>query len=520
MIATAVPTASGYVSCNQPAIGQRKAKPLPQIPSEPPTATYYPGHYDANTGKVIGPDESGKAAHRSSQGVYQPILGYQPMLNSSSDHQQAYYHAHEQDRVSRGNTQPIQQGTAAGHGYLEQPTSTMLGQRSLSMDGLRMRNVSQTSFVTADYRIAPSIHQRHESNKVEATNHNAGNLQKPFDPSLGKEPMRISTTALNAQSIEYHSPNSAEYHSLSSAEYHSPNTPISADSAYQSSSLSNDMNKPNELPTTVTETKLVPPSLMQQPSMKALPSKIPSPWASATSLVNREPEPVVVKATEQDQEEQEKQLPSPSSTSTMNVSPTPLERPRFTCIIVSYTLTHDKDALKVYRRMADLVRQPDVQLAYAKYLLDVASMHDADMQERLSNEAWYWIDRLGAKKQPEALFLCGRRYLEQGKKRRGLRCLERASKAGWVEAHFALAEYYAAEKRQRSKAIAWFKMAAAHRHPQANYVCFVWLLRDVKRRNLVSWIEDGQVVIAATGDGAAGATGTGKGGGASRSGEC
>lgn len=42
----------------------------------------------------------------------------------------------------------------------------------------------------------------------------------------------------------------------------------------------------------------------------------------------------------------------------------------------SFSLTNNRDALKLYREMAEKTNDPQVQLSYAKYLLEIAPLYD------------------------------------------------------------------------------------------------------------------------------------------------
>ena len=48
----------------------------------------------------------------------------------------------------------------------------------------------------------------------------------------------------------------------------------------------------------------------------------------------------------------------------------------------SYSLTNNPDAIKVYREMAEKTNDPLVQLAYAKYLLEVAGLYDHNRRKK------------------------------------------------------------------------------------------------------------------------------------------
>ncbi|ORZ16239.1 hypothetical protein BCR42DRAFT_32380 [Absidia repens] len=119
--------------------------------------------------------------------------------------------------------------------------------------------------------------------------------------------------------------------------------------------------------------------------------------------------------------------PTPSSTSlhlhTMSPPPPPppsSSRPsptttRFT--IASFSLTHDKDALATYRRMATKTKDQQVQMSYMMYLIQVADLYRhqkrGDLRLRLLHEAGYWLRRLAKARYPPALVIKGRWYIQQ-----------------------------------------------------------------------------------------------------------
>ena len=47
----------------------------------------------------------------------------------------------------------------------------------------------------------------------------------------------------------------------------------------------------------------------------------------------------------------------------------------------SFTLTNQRDSLRMYRDMAEKVNDPLVQLSYAKYLLDVAELYNSNKED-------------------------------------------------------------------------------------------------------------------------------------------
>lgn len=63
----------------------------------------------------------------------------------------------------------------------------------------------------------------------------------------------------------------------------------------------------------------------------------------------------------------------------------------------SFTLTNQRDSLRMYRDMAEKVNDPLVQLSYAKYLLDVAELYNTNQDDakRAADEeviSKLWVD--------------------------------------------------------------------------------------------------------------------------------
>ncbi|KAI7852058.1 hypothetical protein BDC45DRAFT_514212 [Circinella umbellata] len=194
-------------------------------------------------------------------------------------------------------------------------------------------------------------------------------------------------------------------------------------------------------------------------------SGIPTPEDNNSNNNNNNNEPATRRAEEQQQQHQD---PSFSFD----------KPPRFSYIVASYSLTHQKDAVKTYRRMASKTKNKQVQLAYAKYLLDVARLYEENTttRQRLSNEGKYWISRLAKKKIWEAVFLNGKHYLEANQHAKAIRCFEKAAKHGYSRAYLALAER-AEEQNDWTKALACYR-SAADGHPEANYRMAMVLLRQ------------------------------------------
>ncbi|KAI7877821.1 hypothetical protein K492DRAFT_238934 [Lichtheimia hyalospora FSU 10163] len=156
----------------------------------------------------------------------------------------------------------------------------------------------------------------------------------------------------------------------------------------------------------------------------------------------------------------------------------PYKKPRFTCI-ASYSLTHNKDALRTYRRMATKTRSPQVQMAYAKYLLDVARLYvdgttTTSLRQRILDEARYWISKLAKRLVPEALYIKGQWHLETHQVAKAMRYFEKAAKNGWMPAYIDLAEH-ADRQGDWHKAIAYYRSADGY--ADATYKMAMLLLK-------------------------------------------
>ncbi|KAG0174667.1 hypothetical protein DFQ28_005265 [Apophysomyces sp. BC1034] len=166
--------------------------------------------------------------------------------------------------------------------------------------------------------------------------------------------------------------------------------------------------------------------------------------------------------------------------------------------IASFSLTHDKDAIKTYRRMAAKTNDRDVQMTYAKYLLEVAELYQdksnpqnaarSMTRRRLLEEAEYWMDRLAKAGKAEALLIKGRWLLEgpdsgcvgdtyqRVQPTKAGRCFQAAAKTGCVEAQYELARYWK-QRDEMTKAVACYKSAASKGHLRACYKMAKILLR-------------------------------------------
>lgn len=388
--------------------------------------------------------------------------------------------------------------------YLLQTNSTE-AQRCQSLDILGLQqytaqNISQSSLHT-------------ESLKVEQQqNAEAPQFQKPFDPSLSK-PAPVSTLFLGVttNSTEFQTPNTPDDVRPSSPALSptgsSNNDGSSATSSSRSStcycSHPEEGDKEPKRKLSVS-THMLPTTEQQKTSPSG--QKIPSPWASTTSLAQYASSTTASPTTPADGARSPKALPdlthasvvasitaaavaaSPTTPTTTtarapskaSVAPAPkdldclaMPAPERYTNIVSFTLTNDAMALKTFRRMATKVKDSQVQLAYAKYLIDMSAQLAAGTatRTRLEHEAHYWIKRLARRKaDKEALLLYGRQLMLQPLEREnGVRCLEDAARLGSAEAHHDLGEYYAMEK-QHDKSLQCYRQAASRGHTLASFV--------------------------------------------------
>ncbi|KAI7886967.1 HCP-like protein [Lichtheimia hyalospora FSU 10163] len=168
--------------------------------------------------------------------------------------------------------------------------------------------------------------------------------------------------------------------------------------------------------------------------------------------------------------------------------------------IASFSLTHDKDAIKTYRRMASKTHNKAIQLTYAKYLLDVARLYKSNQstRERLLSEAGYWIERLAKAGLAEALFIKGKWHLQQPEIEecdpsyrnkpqplKAYKCFQAAARAGWVDAYYELARYQKS-RGEYTRAVDCYKLAASKGHTLATYKMAKILLRGQlhQKRNI------------------------------------
>ncbi|KAI8885662.1 HCP-like protein [Backusella circina FSU 941] len=160
--------------------------------------------------------------------------------------------------------------------------------------------------------------------------------------------------------------------------------------------------------------------------------------------------------------------------------------------MTSFSLTHDKESLKTYRRMASKTNNRQVQMTFAKYLLQLVTNHTSgETRDRLQEEAEYWIDRLSKSNHSEALYIKGQWHAGKDEKRKlmgsqykkknmskAFKCFQQAAKFGSVEAHYDLAEYWK-ERLEYKKAISNYRYAASKNHILALYKLANVLIRGL-----------------------------------------
>ncbi len=159
--------------------------------------------------------------------------------------------------------------------------------------------------------------------------------------------------------------------------------------------------------------------------------------------------------------------------------------------MTSFSLTHDKEAIKTYRRMATKTHDKNVQFTYAKYLLQLVSLYNTNSKiniennsarDRLQEEAEYWIEKLAKGNYAEALYIKGqwhshflnssafvRSQYKKTNHTKAFKCFQQAAKFGSIEAYYELAEYYQSHKEYK-KAMSSYRYAASKNHILSLYV--------------------------------------------------
>ncbi|KAI8341548.1 hypothetical protein BD560DRAFT_493395 [Blakeslea trispora] len=178
--------------------------------------------------------------------------------------------------------------------------------------------------------------------------------------------------------------------------------------------------------------------------------------------------------------------------------------------IASYSLVQTKSNIKLYRRLAMKTKNHDIQMTFAKYLLQISKLYDnktnlyqlnsqseddmvisskdsnetpTQIRDRLLKEAGFWIERLSKSRWPEALYIKGRWHLlgrfqapecvlpgyDKPNESKAFKCFMIASKGGWAEAHFELANLW--KKRGCfTKAVRSYEKGAKENHTPSIYV--------------------------------------------------
>lgn len=362
------------------------------------------------------------------------------------------------------------------------------------------RNASLTN-LTAHPALQQPPPPYKESLKIETSSlHDQVTFQKPFEPASSS-----STAAAPAAAT-----------AATTRELHSPNTPEGPDQLMVSTSNISNSTTTLLSPTTPSNTStpkdLVPPVSLHSPAT----TKIPSPWGSATSFLEpiKPAESAAIDTCKKDISNYNSNAVNkvnvnsaalatsspttqqPATTTVRHVPdqrcpPSPKEHPavlerqqtlsrptsKFSCI-ASYSLTHDKNVIKTYRRMAKKIKDATIQLAYAKYLLDIIHLFSPSKDKDpcmtlLLSEARFWIERLAKKKQPEALYIKGQWRLHgtmygRADSKKALLCFTLSAKAGWAPAHYQLGEFYA-QQGQYAQAVSSYRAAADKGHAQALY---------------------------------------------------
>ncbi|KAI9470056.1 MAG: hypothetical protein EXX96DRAFT_588634 [Benjaminiella poitrasii] len=170
--------------------------------------------------------------------------------------------------------------------------------------------------------------------------------------------------------------------------------------------------------------------------------------------------------------------------------------------LASFSLTHNKDSLKTYRRMATKTMDRTIQFTYAQYLIRLVSHYAVntntvatiERRNRLQEEAEYWIEKLAKTGFAPALYTKGQWHRHccdtkavglfvgsQYKKinhARAFKCFQQAAKQGSVEAYYELAEYYMLRKDYK-KTVSCYQYAASRRHVLALYKLANVLMRGL-----------------------------------------
>ncbi|KAF9909009.1 hypothetical protein EC991_009191 [Linnemannia zychae] len=214
-------------------------------------------------------------------------------------------------------------------------------------------------------------------------------------------------------------------------------------------------------------------------------------------------------------------------------------------VATSVSLLTDQAILGKYRDAANKTNDTNLQLSFAKYLLEIGEpssptlppsppagleppppistgsmaggppsstggvpplsssptpyqqQDDPEMsgKKKLTQEAIYWIDRLAKEGQPEAQFIRGIWYEDglYGNKKnadKALRCFQSASKGDFSAAHYKVA-FYCEKRKDNNKAVVLYKKAATHNDVPANHrLAMVYLFGEMgQSRNMKTGLQ-------------------------------
>lgn len=141
----------------------------------------------------------------------------------------------------------------------------------------------------------------------------------------------------------------------------------------------------------------------------------------------------------------------------------------------SYSLTNNRDALRLYREMAEKTNSPEVQLSYAKYLLEIASLYDTP-ENNPQKASTFNARRPSIVRDTSHTFASLDSRLS-GMMKRGRASLHRPTPSTG-------GDLSSAEKRREfeDEAVRWVKRLAREGHPEAAYMYATWI--DAQRYGL------------------------------------
>ncbi|KAF7730661.1 hypothetical protein EC973_001610 [Apophysomyces ossiformis] len=446
-------------------------------PAMPSTTNYY-------VGTPLAPQKDSWFYYSSSQ-QYQ----YETNHSTNGYHSAHWYPAQTfvQGRTSFEDSSNYQQASSA---YPSASTET----RSLRVSHSSSHSSFNSGRHLPDCSGSQKIEQKDEMLSSEPPVVSHVKLQKPFEPPTAPNPMRITIPEQGLLKATV-SDGMAKNETLS---------PVSACSS-ATTTLDSSM-----MPETPNDNNSTPQRRSQKQQQQLLrpssPSGIPSPWGAVSSEVSVAP--VAVEGRMSHQHQPFQHPPQRPNELERNVG-SEETKTRSQTRIASFSLTQDREALKIYRRMAVKTRDRDIQMTYTKYLLEIAELYNqgeavgttitgsvtdntmtgnltrSSTQKRLLAEAGYWIHRLAKSGHAEALFIQGQWYMHgppsgigppKVHPQKAVRCFQAAAKAGWVDAYYELAQHWRSRKVY-AKAIANYRIAAAKGHTLATYKLARVLLR-------------------------------------------